>query len=1718
MLTALLFGVAFASPPSPITFGYQEFSRVLQSAGLSSRVSNVTAKVDPKVGVERYRITSDGKKVSVVGGDANGVMYGYLELAERVQNAGDKALAKGTAIGNPYLVDRGLNLFLPLPWDYANNRNDSDPAALIDPKRWFFMDDDYWQTLFRQMAWARLNWLDIHGPYDLDTTRFPNLYAYFIQSDKFPNVGVAPESKKILLNRLRWIIKLAHEHGIKVSLMSYEARFDIPTNPRPGYAGTEKEVYDYTREVVSKMIREVPELDKIGYRVGESGRGAEFFKCYGEAVKDSGREIPLYTRSWVTRKARVVPLARASKDFTVEIKYNGEQWGAPYIMQGGRVANWYSYFWEDYLSYSGPEGARMWPGNPGEGGQVARYSGARSLTGDTRNSAAPQNPKTRQPENLSRWPSQPYKIVWQVRADGTHRIFPFYQPEWTRRSILSMKVGTTSGYTVEPVGAYFPQSPAYYMKDPSKAGYRWLHQRNEMYMACWGRLGYDPTVPEWKFDKMIERKFGAKVGKPLAEAWKSASKVIPTAYMAYSLGPDHRNHAPELEWGGDTGSYIVNGPFDEHAFKTPAENLAYRWTGGKDGRSAWQDTLAFMFHSPVLFAVNDGFPARWKESAAKNLQAAEILVAVEQLKAFANYYGSRFMGADAVAQLEAGLKNPAIGQQLSQASKEMTKAWEAISEEPFYKPFTDRLRMGTHAYAWSSQLASVQGAAKSLSDLARGLPQGGMAAVAGPSAMPPTSLKVAVFDSEVKVSILATGLNQAWLLEKPLPSSTFFHKSPMVRQGDKFVATFKREVWGHCVAAEVEMKNGTVRRIPWWQKEQPYLTVPSLPKQTPTIYSSEEAMAYLDPKILDPSKYGWLVVAFRAGDFNRFDTATQRKLLTAVDKGMNLLVMQQDFVSGRYRSDYFPIKPRLENRASAVFDPQGALGMPKVETAEILSQPIVGGGAPSAQSDRSDKSDPSDKAWKVFGNGGVASLRYGKGTIWMVQARIIQRMHIPNAAKALLALLQQTAPIRNPQSTIRNPKSEMRRPAILIDTGTENATYATSVIPDFMNAHDLPFLTLGEVIAKEQGMNSNKIIPGAVSDDAVLGGKGPDIMKNFLEAKVKAAAARPLPKSVAEVGQRRPVDRKEFMRMMGLDPLPPRTPLNAKITGVFHRPGYRVEKLVYESRPGFFVTGLLYVPEPLGASLGVRELARAFPSAAEENESESASKLAHSQTFPVILDVHGHWPVKKQTGVVQDRCIFQALRGYVALCIDTPGHSFEADDAPIERRWQGQHNDWSLMLGSANTTALYAWDAMRGLDYLETRPECDTNKVGITGASGGGLATLYTFAADDRIKVAVPVVYATSLEVNPHNGCLCNHVPGTLQVGDRSDILAIRAPNPVLVIGATVDTEFPPAGTQKTGEKLRAIWKLFGKEDDAQWKVFPGGHDYNQAMQELAMGFFDKHLKGVGDGSPVPRPAFKNEPDSSPETQVLGGRTPDRAITQRDVALQNLKRARDHTWEEVLKLNGGTPTACPLNWSEKPIDGSNKSYVTYQSEAGLTIPGILWKPAGQPKATVVLISEGGKAAAGREFDVPSMLKEGYACLAIDVRGFGELQGLDPRLMTYLGTADAFAMGWDAAVAAKHLVAQGQKVVVAGQGATGSQVALFANLLEPGVTGVVGLDGLEKWEDGFSGQAPTHAFMPRADQAARLATLWSWVRNKEAYPLREGPRPGAASLVKIVLSR
>lgn len=654
-----------------------------------------------------------------------------------------------------------------------------------------------------------------------------------------------------------------------------------------------------------------------------------------------------------------------------------------------------------------------------------------------------------------------------------------------------------------------------------------------------------------------------------------------------------------------------------------------------------------------------------------------------------------------------------------------------------------------------------------------------------------------------------------------------------------------------------------------------------------------------------------------------------------------------------------------------------------------------------------------------------------------------------------------------------------------------------ALLPPQFAGNELTAAVHDSHIDSRQGTDSLTPIHDPISPDSLLEGRGRQMVQSFLAAKVKAEAHRDVPASREAFDARRAMQKKDLMRALGLDPLPGRTPLNARITGAFKRDGYRVERLVFDSRPNFPVTALVYVPDrPPGTK------------------------------FPVIVDPHGHWAHKKAEPVVQSRAIFQALHGYLALVVDSPGHSFEGN-TPIERRWVGTHDDFALTLGVGCATGVYIWDLMRAVDYLETRPDADTTHIGITGASGGGLATVYAFAADVRFTAAVPVCYPTSLEINPNNGCLCNHVPGTLQIGDRADVLAIRAPAPVMVIGATNDAEFPPDGTRLTAEKLRALYSVFNAADNTSSLLVNSGHDYNQPMREAALGFFDKHLRSIGDGSPVPEPKLAPEPADSRDLVCLPGPPAD-LRTMRDLARDRLAHASPKSFDEVVSLNGGLPKPSPLNARvlDETTPDPHRKFILFDSEAGLTVPGILLLPKGDVRAAVILVSDAGKAAASRDFDTDTLLGAGIACFCIDARGVGELAGIDERLMAYLGTSIPFAMGWDVSLAVLALrelaprlpLPHDVPIGVAGRGPCASQAAIFAALLQPdAVAFVAGFDALKSYDECFDAGVPASAIQFRAADSAPLEHLRSLIRQPATWRFRTEEKPDPASAIIALVS-
>ena len=308
--------------------------------------------------------------------------------------------------------------------------------------------------------------------------------------------------------------------------------------------------------------------------------------------------------------------------------------------------------------------------------------------------------------------------------------------------------------------------------------------------------------------------------------------------------------------------------------------------------------------------------------------------------------------------------------------------------------------------------------------------------------------------------------------------------------------------------------------------------------------------------------------------------------------------------------------------------------------------------------------------------------------------------------------------------------------------------------------------------------------------------------------------------TLADWEGRRGEYRRQLLEMLGLDPLPEKTPLQPKVTGTVAHDEFTVEKVHFQSRPGLYVTGNLYLPKGL------------------------------ERPAPAILYVCGHAPAKQDGVSYGNKTKYQhhgewfARHGYVCLTIDT------LQFGEIEGIHHGTHHlsRWWWLSRGYTPAGVEAWNSIRAIDYLQSRPEVDGDTIGMTGRSGGGAYSWWAAAIDDRVKAAVPVAGITDLENHVVDGCMENHCDCMFVVNtyrwDYPLVAALVAPRPLLITNTDSDGIFPLDGVVRTYEKARRIYELYGAKDKIGLTIAPGGHRDTQDLQVPALRWFDRHLKG----------------------------------------------------------------------------------------------------------------------------------------------------------------------------------------------------------------------------------------------------------------------------------
>ena len=464
-----------------------------------------------------------------------------------------------------------------------------------------------------------------------------------------------------------------------------------------------------------------------------------------------------------------------------------------------------------------------------------------------------------------------------------------------------------------------------------------------------------------------------------------------------------------------------------------------------------------------------------------------------------------------------------------------------------------------------------------------------------------------------------------------------------------------------------------------------------------------------------------------------------------------------------------------------------------------------------------------------------------------------------------------------------------------------------------------------------------------------------------------------------------------------IGPFPEKTALNPRITGVLQKDGYRVEKLVYESMPGFYVTGCVFIPDNLKGKA------------------------------PAILNVIGH----EQEGfrAELDQLVYLNLvkKGFIVLAIDPigQGESVQFYDPEIgfskvgysvvEHCYAGN----LTFLSGISLARYFTWNGVRGIDYLISRDDVDTDRIGMTGFSGGGTVTSYVVAMDERIKVSVPCswsTYSKSLTETKGTQDPDSFFYRGLEEGiSFEDLLEVRAPVPTLMTFTSRDQYLSIQGARDAYQEAKEVYKTFGKEDNIQFVEDDYKHWLTPKIRLAIYSFFMKHLNVMGDPAETEVELLsKDELQVTPTGQVstwlktenvqsINAKETEALLKDLDESRKDISDHLEKVKRKAIELSGFIqPTFTdgnPFFNGRYLRDGYSVGKYAIEGEGDYVIPLLLFVPNSDQEKfpAIIYLNPDGKAAeAGSGGEIEKLVKRGYVVAAVDVLGIGEVKNTATR--------------------------------------------------------------------------------------------------------------------------
>ena len=470
----------------------------------------------------------------------------------------------------------------------------------------------------------------------------------------------------------------------------------------------------------------------------------------------------------------------------------------------------------------------------------------------------------------------------------------------------------------------------------------------------------------------------------------------------------------------------------------------------------------------------------------------------------------------------------------------------------------------------------------------------------------------------------------------------------------------------------------------------------------------------------------------------------------------------------------------------------------------------------------------------------------------------------------------------------------------------------------------------------------------------------------------------------------------KLMELIGT--FPKKEALNPEITGVVQKDGYRIEKIIYESVPGFYETGCLYIPDKLNGKA------------------------------PAILMVIGHDQISFREEYYQVIITNLVKKGMIVFAIDPLGQGEHVQYYDTSLKFSAigysviEHSYFGNMcfLSGISSAKYFIWDGIRAIDYLLTRKEVDPDNIGATGFSGGGTVSAYLGAFDDRVKVVVPcswpTAYRRQLETKGVQDAETILIHSLKNGITFEDLVEVRAPKPTLMAFTTRDENMGFQGALDALREAKKTFKAFGKEDNVQLVEDDYKHWMTPKIRLAMYAFFQKHFNLPGNSTEekteLPSP---NDLVVTPTGQMAtykGGKMIfdlNKKVTEKLV--ENLEQSRknivNHLNKVKIKAKEISGFVNPSGKMEEPFINGRYQRNGYTVELDAipgegkeyAIPILLFKPddhSVKHPAIVYLQSKGKAADAEPGGEIEKLVKKGYVVAAADVLGIGETKNTAAR--------------------------------------------------------------------------------------------------------------------------